>query len=702
LGRLWVRGVSVDWAGYFEGEERRRVPLPTYPFQRQRYWVELQASEVSERGSLQQRLNSKLPKVEDWFATVSWKRLPLVTQADGAERATWLLLVDADGPGQVLAERLRARGDQVWEVRHGSGYARVSDTRFVIDPSNAGDYRQLMQAVQLQQAASYQIVHAWSLAVPLQEGISGFDAAQAAGFYSVMHLVQALVAHNVVEPVRLAIVADGLHDVTGSERGNPNKATLIGACKVIPQEYINIRTKTIDLAPDATVPFDELLAELDEFDAEGTVAYRGPHRWVQTYEPIPLQPSAYGEGLLQQGGTYVVTAGFVGIGLALTEFMALRRGCKLILIEDGEVPPRAQWESWLAARPEPAPHEKLVKRLLLKTLEMEAQGAQLFVVGADLADPVALRHALAQGEAALGEVRGVIHAMGAYAANRVAAVAQMTPALSEYNFRTIARGMYVLDEVLAQRRLDFKLALGSIGSVLGGFGYLSYGAASSFMSAYAFATRNTLHQPWMVQAWDAWEVEWQVEDVDEQMASMVGSVLDRILPISLTLEEGIDSFQRLLGARGVQYAAVSASDLQARILTWVKGLPAAAEQAGAHGERHARPALDTPYVAPRDEVEAVLVSLWQDALGLEQIGVKDNFYDLGGTSLLVAQLMARIRERLKVDLPITIMFESPRIESLARAYLDAGLKTVAEPERLLAELGVSGNTDVVLAQGVVS
>ncbi|WP_255989743.1 hypothetical protein, partial [Chitinolyticbacter albus] len=39
LGRLWVRGVSVDWAGYFEGEERRRVPLPTYPFQRQRYWV---------------------------------------------------------------------------------------------------------------------------------------------------------------------------------------------------------------------------------------------------------------------------------------------------------------------------------------------------------------------------------------------------------------------------------------------------------------------------------------------------------------------------------------------------------------------------------------------------------------------------------------------------------------------------------------
>ncbi len=495
-----------------------------------------------------------------------------------------------------------------------------------------------------------------------------------------MYLTQAVIAQNGSANVQLSVLSNGLHEVNGDELLAPNKATLIGACKVIPQEYINFRTKTIDIdwLPGST-PQPALLAavaqEIDSFDDEGTLAYRHGYRWVQGYDTVRLQASVAGSSTLQAGQTYLVSAGFVGIGMALSEYMMLERGCRLLLLEDGFVPARADWQQWLADHPNPQGQDKLLRRLLQKSIELEQRGAQLYVAGVDMGNLAQVQAAIAAGEAQLGPVRGVIHAMGAYAANRVAAVSQMTPQLAQYNFRTIAYGMYVLDQALAGHALDFRLSLGSIGSVLGGFGYLSYGAASSFMSAYAFATRqadaadNTRNTPWMVQAWDAWEIEWQVEEIDEQMAKMIGSVMERIMPVSLTLAEGLDCFERLLGAQGKQYLAVSASALQARIETWVKlkGENFSTSAASA-GERHARPALDTPYLAPRNSVEQQLAEIWQDLLGLEQIGVKDDFYALGGTSLVVAQLMARIRDRMQVDLPLTLMFETPRIESLAAAY----------------------------------
>jgi hypothetical protein len=82
---------------------------------------------------------------------------------------------------------------------------------------------------------------------------------------------------------------------------------------------------------------------------------------------------------------------------------------------------------------------------------------------------------------------------------------------------------------------------------------------------------------------------------------------------------------------------------------------------------HAPSAGDRSFVAPRTPLEHKLAAIWADLLGVERVGIHDNFFDLGGHSLLVIQAMSRIREELQIDLQIRHLFETPTIARLAES-----------------------------------
>src|SRR5439155_13253994 len=100
-------------------------------------------------------------------------------------------------------------------------------------------------------------------------------------------------------------------------------------------------------------------------------------------------------------------------------------------------------------------------------------------------------------------------------------------------------------------------------------------------------------------------------------------------------------------------------------------------------ERHTRPALATAYVAPRTEAETRLAEIWQDLLGLTPIGVYDDFFELGGDSVLGLRIVARAREHGLVLTPGQL-FQSPTIAALAEiaaSTAEAVKPEVTEPVR---------------------
>jgi acyl-coenzyme A synthetase/AMP-(fatty) acid ligase len=94
----------------------------------------------------------------------------------------------------------------------------------------------------------------------------------------------------------------------------------------------------------------------------------------------------------------------------------------------------------------------------------------------------------------------------------------------------------------------------------------------------------------------------------------------------------------------------------------------------------ARPDVASSYASPSTPVEQTLTAIWEELLGLEGLGVNDNFFELGGHSLLAMRLLSRINETFAVDLALRQVFDSPTIEGLAMAVVDAQLHAMPEDE----------------------
>ena len=100
---------------------------------------------------------------------------------------------------------------------------------------------------------------------------------------------------------------------------------------------------------------------------------------------------------------------------------------------------------------------------------------------------------------------------------------------------------------------------------------------------------------------------------------------------------------------------------------------------------------------PRSSTEKVLAQIWCEVIGLDEIGVHDNFFDLGGHSVLVTQIVGRIRKLFDVNVGLRTVFERPTIAELAEtieALLVAEISQLSEEEalRLASEKGALAET----------
>ena len=136
-------------------------------------------------------------------------------------------------------------------------------------------------------------------------------------------------------------------------------------------------------------------------------------------------------------------------------------------------------------------------------------------------------------------------------------------------------------------------------------------------------------------------------------------------------DEGAEAFLRALNTEAAQLV-VSSLDLPALIAQAAES--AVSESTGAQFER---PELDTDFVAPETDIERTLAGFWQDLLGLSQVGVEDNFFDLGGHSLIAVRLFAMIKKTYRTEFPISVLFEAPTIRACA-ALIEARVGPQAE------------------------
>jgi phthiocerol/phenolphthiocerol synthesis type-I polyketide synthase E len=274
-----------------------------------------------------------------------------------------------------------------------------------------------------------------------------------------------------------------------------------------------------------------------------------------------------------------------------------------------------------------------------------------------------MRTAVSRTIKRFGALHGVLHAAGVlHGASILVPLREVGREGSEEQFRPKIHGTRVLEKVLRGRPLDFCLLFSSNAAVLGGLGFTAYAAGNLFLDSFAAEHNRRSPIPWISVNWDGWPYG------DASRAS--GSPKTSLDLYAMTRAEAIEAFERAV-QWGRGQVVVSTGDLTARLARWIAREDLAAQArsdlSGKKPELHPRPHLATDYVAPRDALEQSLAAIWQELLGIAQIGVNDNFFELDGHSLLATQIISRVREVCQVELPIKAIFEAPTIGGLAEA-----------------------------------
>lgn len=659
LSRVWIASCPISWKGFYSRERRRRIPLPTYPFERHRYWIErgnLNAALEKTRGPLKRNAD-----VNDWFYTPSWQRgtpFNLLSPANLAEGANWLVLEDDFGIGAALATRLTDAGFKVTRVRAGAGFS-ANGNGFTVNLSAREDYEQLLKSLSSSGRSPNAIAHLWTITPgePQPTTPETFDQAQQRGFFSLVNLAKALGSVGSAS-VQITIVSNQIQEVHGGEALAPEKAAVQSACLVLPQEYPSIHCRSIDLeldnVPNQTL-IAQLAAELISNESALFVAHRGRSRWMLDYLPVRLGPVPDKRASLREGGVYVITGGLGNIGLTLAEWLAQSAKVNLALIARTKLPPKEEWAAYLESHPE----NDAMSRRIRSVQRIEALRSTVMVVSADAGERDQVISAIRQVRERLGPIHGVFHGAGALSEQAFSFVQDLRPEQCEMHFRPKVYGTLALDEALAGEDLDFCTMLSSVSVQLGGLGYMPYAASNFFLDAFVRKHNRTNGHQWSSVNWDAWNFQGDPPSDNPATASL--------LALAMKPEEGIEAFRRILSYPPVSQLVVCTADLKTRIARSIgeRSTESKTEQIAQGPNLHERPQLQVQYAGARHDLDQALVNMWQDVLGIGGIGIHDNFFDLGGHSLLATQILARISDVFKLTLPMRTIFESPTVAELA-------------------------------------
>ncbi|CAM2011559.1 non-ribosomal peptide synthetase/type I polyketide synthase [Acanthopleuribacter pedis] len=695
VGRLWLAGLAIDWPALYQGEKRRTLSLPTYPFERSRFWFE-GGPDFSTPERLKQSLAGgdeplATRPLEEWFYRPVWQKVE-PTPAETPQGSKQALVYSEGGAlSQAVIDRYRADGWAVCCVHPGDFALDPELASVHLSPDDAEHHARLFKALAEHKRSPDVVVYLWGLKAATdpsgaKETDRGTpDEAEEWCFYRLLSLCQAIANHGAGATSRLVVVTRGAWDADGRGTTCPEGALASGLVEVLPLEQGITQAIHLDLAPHDEAPE----AAVDAVIRHGEQAHQSPlalrdgelRQRHFALNPLAATPETGDDAAtrFRHQGVYLITGGLGGIGAAMARFLAEQYQARLVLVGRSEVPQRASWQQILNEDPQ----SKEAARI--RTVEkIEALGGKVLACAADVADAAAMARVFAQADSHFGGLNGIVHAAGVAGAallqrhDREMAAAVLAAKVS---------GTKILAQRTADQNLDFIALFGSAFSVVPTVGQSSYASANAFMDAFAAQAGKThvVTISWGAWQWDAWQSD-LLEDLPElqRQSWMLRE------QIGISFEQGTEAFRRAVNGDQPHLVAMPVSPEYLQRL--VNDLGQSALGAGAQGttQTHQRPALLTPFTEPRNPIETELAAMWAQVLGVDRVGIHDNFLELGGTSLLGVQILNRLQTTYGLHMPMQRLFEKPTVAGLAEAVSASAAAVAATPVQLTTTQPTTG------------
>ena len=409
----------------------------------------------------------------------------------------------------------------------------------------------------------------------------------------------------------VVILVDGVLGAVGEAITAPELRAVTGFVQAVRHEFPGLGIRFVDAGGVSGLARSEAAhRELGAPSDETVVAWIKGQRWVREWSPVPVAQA----GTWRERGVYLISGGFGRLGLALAEELARTCQARLVLI----------------GRRGGAGSEERIRKI-------ETLGAEVLSVAGDVADMEAMQTAVNDAEARWGAVHGVIHAAGLTGSESVRTVAETDAAMMKLLATAKVDGWRAIDAALVGKELDFRIAISSVVTVVGGAGLAAYASANATLEA--MVEQSAVREDgtsWMSVAWGGQAGE----------GGMDGSKAAEIL--------------RRIVARGEAGTwVVVPGDLNALRVTNKSGSNAAATAQDSSSETTLPPSFS------RAEAERALAEIWSEALGEEATGLEQNFFEAGGDSLSAVQIVARVNARFGSEITVAEFLDTPTVAEVA-------------------------------------
>ena len=691
LAALYTSGVDVDWGGFNRDYallgQRRRISLPTYPFQRERYWITPSAS--TENSQIVPSASHAQRGQADLLYNVEWIDKAHPDFSDGAiptQTGTWLILSDQQCVGDELSKALAVSGARVVQAVAGEKFELISNGQYRINPIEPADFQRLLSVALKDETKPLRgVIHLWALDQPYDDNmpVADLEQTQLLACGSLLHLTQALVGAALEEPPKLWAVTQGAQPIDDPfGRLKPlsvafTQAPVWGLSHVIAQEHPEFRCTRLDLDPQisAVSQTQTLLSEILYPEVEeDQIAFRDHQRKLRRFKRIIDRDESFASEIpIQADASYLITGGLGGLGLSVAAWMVAKGARYLMLM--GRSAPSLQAQE--AVR------------------QMEAKGVQVEILRGDVSHSEELASCLEAAGVTRPALRGVIHAAGTLDDG---VLLHQTWERFQGVMAAKISGSWNLHLVTRDQPLDFCVYFSSGASVFGSPGQGNYAAANAFLDALAHH-RSTVGFPTISINWGAWSDVGMAAHQREIISSKRGSLSPQ--EGLRALEWGLQTHPHSYVPLHIQFSVMKV-DWPAYFRQLMPGQTPALLEAFWKEAHPLEPATPQPgeqthnainlleelaTMPPKKRFSTLVMHIRGQAAQVLGIDPKKNIdldlplNELGLDSLMAVELRNKLSSLVSQPLPATLLFEFPTVRMLAGRLETILYQNLASPDR---------------------
>ncbi|MEC0090197.1 amino acid adenylation domain-containing protein [Paenibacillus macquariensis] len=691
-----VWGMTEGWWLYEDGDRRTDSPLVSADvweqLLREEYFGEVRTFPMSSKRRdeaetamiVAHNTGKTRHSPDELLYGVQWVQKELKTRSNTLPEGAFLIFQDNMGIAEELIRHLLSVGQPVVTVAIGETFCSIDDGRFMIRPDENADYDRLLDEVEQRHRQIGVIVHLWTCTEALQP-ISVEECLQS-GIYSLLLLTQALSRRVQNEIIEIRTVSNNGYRLFDESDPLPHNASIYGITKVIPQEIPMLQCYGLDLDTYNATPLQlakSILDEIRENKTDALTAIRDG-RFVQQMSRLDLSEGTSQSVVFRDGGVYMVVGGAGGLGLEVCRFLTRDNPVKLVIVNRTQLPERSTWRQWLTAHSHDSENANAF-RLIKAFMDMEENGSEVLYYSGDVSDFDSMEQIVDHVRERLGRIDGVIHCAAATAETSKPLAVQ-----TKEDFTKVLRpkiyGTLVLDRLFAEESLDFFILYSSVASLWGGAGGGDYAAANSFMDAFS-AYRNRQGKHALAINWYAWE------GLTGPGCMAYMSVQEALDAFRLGLSRRLD--QVVIGKFDEEKLTEWAPMMKIQIASNVLEIPLLTRaQSGASSHLGQVSSVSRPVIEVRligktknsiTQLEREIAQIWAETLGYEEINVHDNFFEIGGDSLLILRVLALLNERVDPEVEAGDLFSYGTVANLAE-YIES--KYMAREQKALEETEV--------------